>query len=74
MGIDIGRVGPGRAYMSTGIAEIYTSFIIGSDTSNYGVINIPIEMLRDDSAGRDNARCVNVCGNWSVLVARVWPI
>ena len=28
------------------------------DASHYGVINIPIEMLRDDSAGRDNARCI----------------
>ena len=33
------------------------------DASNYGVINVPIEMLRDDSAGRDNARCLYVCGN-----------
>ena len=33
------------------------------DASNYGVINIPIEMLRYDAAGRDNARCLYVCGN-----------
>ena len=25
------------------------------------LLNIPIEMLRDDSAGRDNARCLYVC-------------
>ena len=67
MGIDIttyririGRFGPGRGYISTGIAEIYSSSITGSDI-HYGVINIPIEMLRDDSAGRDNARCLYVC-------------
>ena len=44
------------------------------DASNYGVINLHIEMLRDDSAGRDNARCLYVCGNCPVPVARVWPI
>ena len=63
--IRIGRFSPGRGYISTGIAEIYSSSIGYSlqDASNYGVINIPIEMLRDDSAGRDNARCLYVCGN-----------
>ena len=30
-------------------------------TSNYSLINIPIEMLRDDSAGQNNARCLYVC-------------
>ena len=29
--IRIGRFGPGRGYISTGIAEIYSSSIIGSD-------------------------------------------
>ena len=71
MGIDIttyririGRFGPGMGYISTGISEIYSSSITGSeDASNYGVINIPIELLRDHSAGSDNARCLYVCGN-----------
>ena len=66
--IRIGHFGPGRGYISTGIAEIYSSSITGSDIhysvqATIGVINIPIEMLRDDSAGRDNARCLYVCGN-----------
>ena len=35
------------------------SFLAGS---LYGVINIPIEMLRDYSAERDNVRFLYVCG------------
>ena len=64
--IRIERFGPGRGYISTGIAEIYSSSITGSDIHyrmlNHGVINIPIEMLHDDLAGRNNARCIYVCG------------
>ena len=44
MGIDIttyririGRFGPGRGYISTGIAEIYSSSITGSDI-HYGML------------------------------------
>ena len=70
MGIDIttyririGRFGPGKGYISKGIAEIYSSSIIGSDIhyrmlATMCFINIPIEMLRDDSTGR-----LYVCGN-----------
>ena len=76
MGIDITtyriRIGlydvsvQARGYISIGITEIYSSSI--------SVINIPIEMLRDDLAGKDNTRCIYVCRNCPVPVARVWPI
>ena len=56
------------------IAEIYSSSITGSDIHSRMLATIPIEMLRDDSAGSDNARCLYVCGNWPVPVARVWTI
>ena len=63
MGIDIttnririGRFGPGRGYVSTGIAENYSSSITGSDIyyrmlATVGVINIPIEMLMIQQEG-----------------------
>ena len=35
--IRIGRFGPGRGYISTGIAEIYSSSITGSDI-HYGML------------------------------------
>ena len=72
----IWRFGPGRGYISTGIAihlpSLGQTFTINA--SNYSIINILIEMLRDDSAGKKNARCLYVCGNWPVPAARVWPI
>ena len=69
MGIDIttyririGRFSLDRRYILTGIADTWVGYSL-QDASNYGVINIPIEMLRGDSAGRDNARCLYVSGN-----------
>ena len=74
MGIDImtyririGSFGPGRGYISTGIAEIYSSSITGSDI-HYRMLATMVLLTFllntvDDSVGRDNARCLYACGN-----------
>ena len=65
MGIDIttyririGRFGPGRWYILTGIAEIYSSSIIGSDINYKMLATMVLLTFLLKSAGSDNAKCL----------------
>ena len=81
MGIDIttyririGHLGPGRGYISTGIAEIYSSSITGSDIHYRMLATIVLLTFLLKCCVMTQQEGIMQVGYTFAKIARVWPM